>query len=315
MTRVAFFVLALIVPSLALAGATASSFKKESRKGANYWNAQAAIDSNPATAWMVPGDSSNKGEWMLIELPKGEIDKIGIFPGWGKSEGHFKDYARVKTLKVEVLCCIDSTPMETVSTLEVTLQDAMEFQVIDVEDVKLGNELFGGRIRLTVAETYSGQDYPNLAVSEVLIYLKEFDVDSASVEGTTGDSDGHPGDHMRDGSTRSFWAGAHGSGEGETHAAFTVGAEGFGLSSIGIAAGPRSHSRPKRIKVTANNKSQEYDMADKTAMQWFEVPALTGYTGSAWGSVEVEVLEVYAGTSTDVAVAEVKVKATNYEGL
>jgi hypothetical protein len=315
MTRLALSVLALIVPSMAFAGAKASSFKKESRKGANFWNAQAAIDSDPTTAWMVPGDSSNKGEWMLIELPKGEIDKIGIFPGWGKSEGTFKDYARVKTLKVEVLCCIDSTPMETVHTLELTVQDAMEFQVIDVENVKLGNELFGGRIRLTVAETYSGQDYPNLAVSEVLIYLKEFDVDSASVEETSGDSDGHPGDHMRDGSTRSFWAGAHGTEEGETRAAFTVGAEGFGLSSIGITPGPRSHSRPKRIKVTANNKSQEYEMADKATMQWFEVPALTGYTGSAWGSVEVEVLEVYAGTSTDVAVAEVKVKATNYEGL
>ena len=131
---------------------------------------------------------------MLIELPKGEIDKIGIYPGWGKSEGTFADYARVKTLKVEVLCCIDSTPMETVSTLEVTVQDAMEFQVIDVENVKLGNELFGGRIRLTVADTYSGQDYPNLAVSEVLIYLKEFDVDGSGefdVDGSGGPNTGN----------------------------------------------------------------------------------------------------------------------------
>jgi len=310
MKRIGLATLALCVPSIALAGATASAFKKENRKGANYWNAQAAIDNDPATAWMVPGDSANKGEWMLLELPKAEIDKIGILPGWAKSDSTFADYARVKSLSVEVMCCIDSSPMETVQTLEITVKDENAYQVIDVENVKLGNELFGGRIRLTVTETYSGQDYPNLAVSEVLIYLAEFDVDSASVEETSGEADGHPAAHMRDGSARSFWAAT---AEG---ASFTVGADGFGLSSVGISSGPRSHARPKRIKLTANNKSLEFDMADKTAMQWFQVPALTGYTGSAWGSVQVEVLEVYEGASSqEVAVAELKVKATNYEGL
>ena len=34
----------LLVPAVAFAGATASNFKPEHRKGANYWNAQSAID-------------------------------------------------------------------------------------------------------------------------------------------------------------------------------------------------------------------------------------------------------------------------------
>jgi len=310
MKRISLLVLVGIVPSMAWAGATASSFKKESRKGANYWNAQAAIDNNPATAWMVPGESANRGEWILLELPKAEIDKIGILPGWGKSESTFKDYARIKGLKVEVLCCLDTMPMETIHTVEVTVADENAFQVLDLENVKLGSELFGGRVRLSVSDVYSGQDFPNLAVSEVLVYLTEFDVDSAAIEAVSGESESHPGDHMKDGSTRTFWAAAQ---EG---ASFTVGAEGFGLSSIGIQVGPKTHARPKKVRLVANHKELEYDVADKSGLQWFQVPAITGYTGSAWGSVEVHVVEVYPGSSSqEVAVSEVKVKATNYEGL
>ncbi|MEE2752107.1 MAG: discoidin domain-containing protein [Myxococcota bacterium] len=310
MQRISLCVLAVMLPGLAWGGATASAFKKETRKGANYWNAQAAIDGNPATAWMVPGESANRGEWILLELPKSEIDKIEILPGWGKSDSTFKDYARVKTLKVEVLCCLDSTPMEPVHTLELSVADENKLQVLDMEDVKLGNELFGGRIRLTVTDVYSGMDYPNMAVSEVLVHLKEFDVDSAVIEGVSGESESHPGDHLRDGSTRSFWAAPQ---EG---ASFTVGAEGFGLSSVGIQTGPRTHARPKKIRLVANNKELEFEMADKTGVQWFQVPALTGYTGSAWGAVEVQVVEVYPGSSSeDVAISEVQVKATNYEGI
>ena len=51
-------------------------------------------------------------------------------------------------------------------------------------------------------------------------------------------------------------------------------------------------------------------------MQFFELPSIVGYTGSAWGSVTVKVLESYPGSSSDsVAITEVKLKATNYDGF
>ena len=41
------------------AGATVSSFKSESRKPQNYWSGGSAIDGDPKTAWMVPGEGGS----------------------------------------------------------------------------------------------------------------------------------------------------------------------------------------------------------------------------------------------------------------
>ena len=70
------------------------------------------------------------------------------------------------------------------------------------------------------------------------------------------------------------------------------------------------------MRLSANGRQAEYTVEDNNTLQWFEVAPLTGYTGSAWGEVTVEILETYEGSqSTEVAVAEVKARATNYEGL
>ena len=51
-------------------------------------------------------------------------------------------------------------------------------------------------------------------------------------------------------------------------------------------------------------------------MQFFTLPAVVGYTGSAWGEVVVKVLESYPGSSSDsVGIADIKLKATNYDGF
>ena len=90
---------------LAFAGASVSNFKKDSRRGNNYWNAGSAIDSNPETAWMVSGESENKGEWILIDGPSGvcSLDKIAMINGYAKSEDTFKDYSRIKEIRIDVL--------------------------------------------------------------------------------------------------------------------------------------------------------------------------------------------------------------------
>ena len=300
--------LVLLVPSVALAGATASNFKKETKKGANYWNAQSALDGNPKTAWMVPGDSANLAEWIKIDLPLGEVDKIGIWPGWGKNTETYTDHPRVKKLKVEYLCCMGDDKQRTVGSQMIEVADENAMQWIDVDDVKLGNELFGGAVKLTVMEIYPGKDFPNLAVSEVLVGLKEFDANAEAVP--SGEHDDHIIMDAQDDNKKTWW---QTSKEGAS-VEFT--SDTFGLSSVNIMAGPKSHARPKTVKVTVQQRSRTQVLEDIPEMQNVLIPAVTGYTGSAWGTVKLEFLDFYEGSKVDeLAVAELTVMATNMEGL
>ena len=167
--------IAVLLPTAAFAGATASAFKKDSRTAANHWNANAAIDGNLETAWMVPGESANRGEWIMIDVPKGTVDKIGIFPGFGKNDESFSDYGRVKSMKVDVLCCADSPQMTTTATAHFEIEDKAEYQVIDIDDLAVGNELFGGKVKIWIVDLYDGVDFPNVAISEIQVILTESD--------------------------------------------------------------------------------------------------------------------------------------------
>ena len=97
--------------SVAWAGAKGSAFRKETKLGANYWAASQAVDGKLETAWMVPGESSNKGEWIEIDIPQGTVDKIAIFPGFNKSEETWGDYPRIKQMRVDIQA-LDETPEE-----------------------------------------------------------------------------------------------------------------------------------------------------------------------------------------------------------
>ena len=301
--------LAFALPAIAIAGATASSFKKETRLGTNYWNAQAAIDGKMDTAWLVPGESPNMGEWIMLDLPKSKIDKIAIVGGFAKSDETWSDHPRVKKLKLDVLCCADSERYETTGTAEITLEDKPGWQTIDITDLAVGSELFGGRVRLSVVEVYPGADFPNVGISELNIYLTEFDA-KAELGEASGDLPDHMFPDIMDANPKTFWAAP---AEG---ARFTVSASGYGVSSVQIEAGPKDFARPKKVKVIANGREAISELPDKPGMQAALVPSVTGYTGSAWGDIAVEILEVYPGAkSQEVAIAEIKVKATNFEGL
>ena len=300
--------LILLVPGAALAGATASNFKPETRKGANYWNAQSALDGDPKTVWQLPGDSPNRGEWIQIDIPPGDVDQIGIWPGWGKSDESYLDYARVKTLKVEYLCCMGDDSQRTIGTQTIQVADENRMQWIDVDDIRVGNDLFGGTVKLSVVDIYKGKDFPNLAVSEVLVGLKEFD---AIAEIMPSDEDPeHIIMDAQDDNKRTFWS------TGAEKPSLEITSETFGLSSVGIQAGPKTHARPKTVKVTAQGRSRVQVLEDIPELQWLQIPAITGYTGSAWGAVTVEFIDTYEGSSSqDLAVAEIMMKATNMEGL
>lgn len=300
---------ALSLASTAFAGATASHFKPENKLGANFWNAPAAVDGKMETCWMLHGESPNRGEWIQIDVPKGEVDKIGIMIGWAKGEETFKDYARVKEVKIEGFTQGEGQSLIPTKSVNVSFEDKQEWQVLDFENIPIGQDMFGGKVKISIVDIYDGRDYPNLAVSEVLLYLKEFDA-NPTVTDSTGTSAGQAPESLVDKNPKTFWA------ANAAEASFTLESSGFGLSSVGITAGSKDYARPKKIQITASGRSKTYDVPDTAGMQWFQVPALTGYTGSAWGAVEVKILETWPGAkSGDVAISEAALKATTYEGL
>lgn len=298
----------LLIPSVALAGAQDSAHKKETKKGANYYAANSAIDGKLDTAWVVPGESANRGEWIMIDLPKGEIDKIEIYPGWGKSEEAYTDHPRVKRLQVEVLCCGGDESMSNTGTTHVDVEDKAELQIIDMDNLAVGNELFGGAVKLSVVDIYDGRDFPNLAVSEILIHLTEKDAPASITDSSAEADPKHMVFDMTDGNAKTYWvtssAGAH----------FTWFAEGSGLSSIKLdhVAG---HDRVKKAKLIVDGEREyELELPDEKS-QLIRVPAIYGYTGvSTFDGIKLEVLEVYGDKGT-IAISELNAKSTFYEGL
>ena len=182
--------------------------------------------------------------------------------------------------------------------------------MVDLPDTKVGDEMGAGRIRFTVTETYSGKDYPNLALSEIRLYFKEFEAGTLSIKTYPADeAEGHTGDLLADGNDRTFWASA-----GGTEAELKLKGSGYGLSSVGIKAGPKPYARPKTIELVANDMIVRHTMEDNDKLQWLLLPVVVGYTGSAWGTITVKVIDAYEGEK-GVAIAEVKLNAATIEDI
>ena len=181
--------------------------------------------------------------------------------------------------------------------------------MIDIDDLQIGNDLFGGAVKISVVDIHDGVDFPNLAVSEILVYMKEFDA-AATIVSVSAESEGHVSMDMVDGDKKTFWAAP------SAGASFTFNAEGFGLSSAMLTPVP-GYDRPKKIKVIVDGmREREYDLPDSGKGDiHIEVPSVYGYTGvSAFDGIEVQVLEVY-GEKGEIGISEMAAKATHFEGL
>jgi hypothetical protein len=305
-----FALLAVLAPAVASAGYEVSSFKKDDKLGKNYWNAASALDSNLATAWQIDPEAQNAGEWLMLDVPAGEVDKISMVIGWNKNEDTFTDYARAKTVKVGLYNSAGTAEPMFLSEHTVTFEDKPGWQVIDLPDTKVGGEVMGGRVKVTIVDTYVGKDFPNLAISEIRVHMKEFPAMSLRVaSGPDSEAVGHTADLMTDDSPKTFWA-------ADTDAAtFGVSAPGYGLASLGILQGPKTNARPKTVELTANQATVTHVLEDKPgAMQWVLLPCLVGYTGGAWGTVDVKVVDSYPGEGMNgTAIAELKMMAGSIE--
>lgn len=299
----------LLTPALAWAGYGVSSFKKENQLGANYWNAASALDSKPETAWMVDPEANNEGQWIELDVPSGvEVDKLGMIIGFAKSDDTFTDYARIKKAKVEIFNVSGGNPT-LVNTAEVSFEDKSGWQIVELPDTKIDG--INGKVKVTVLETYAGKDYPGMAVSEVRVHLKEFEAASFTVSRPF-DSEvpDHGGENSFDGDAKSYWQGT-----GQT-ANFAFKAPGYGLASLGIQSGPKTAARPKTLEISANQTTTKVVLEDKPGvMQWALLPCLVGYTGGAWGTIEVKILDTYPGDDpmAGVAIAELKAMAGSIE--
>lgn len=295
---------ALLLPATAWAGAKVSHFQK-GKPDANAHNGAAAIDGRTATAWMVPGESDNKGEWIEIDLPQGEVDKLGIFPGWDKTEETFKDYPRIKKVRVDVYALDDSQAPQQVGTATIDVADKREWQVFDMPDAKIAAGLFGGKAKVTVLEIYDGDDFPNFAMSEVQLYLKEFD---ATVKVSSISAGAEKQEALLDQNPKTSWTAPGGTAE------MTIDASGFGVSSIGFQPVGKDYARPKTVELTIGPLTKTTVLADNLKeAQFAECPGSNGFNGGAFGEITVKILDVYPGTKPEIGVAELKARATSLE--
>jgi hypothetical protein len=300
----------LAVP--AFAGFDASSVRSDAKRGNAFWGPGAALDSKPDSCWMIDPEADNAGSWIALDVPTGEVDKVAFVIGWDKDDHTFTDYARAKTVRVEV---IDSGNGDAVKLDEkFTLEDKRGWQVIDVPNTKVGGEYKGGRVRITIHDVYPGHDYQNLAMSEVRVHLAEFEADTTTLAIPPDSSEpGHGAELAMDKKPATFWAK---DGVDDQPVRFTLRAPGYGLASAGITPGPAGYARPKTVALSANGATLTYTMEDKAVAQWFLLPAIVGYTGSAFGEIVVEIVDTYAGPpGAGVAVAELALRAATIDEL
>lgn len=308
MKKVAALSLLFVLPGLAFAGARVSAMKVDSKKGKTFYSGSAAIDGKMETAWMVPGESENTGEWIEIEVPKGSVDKIAIYPGFGKDDESFNDYARVKSMRVDIYDIADDQTENQVGQATIEVADKAETQFIDIADVKVGSGLFGGKVKLTVTGVYEGEDYPNLAVSEIMVALKEFDIPKPpDLSDLSSESDGHTGDMMLDGDPKTFWAGDAGT-------SFVLSSDSFGMSSIGFAP-VKDYARPKTVELSVGTVSRTVTLPDAAGTQFAMIPPFNGYNGGGFGPVTVKIVDTYPGKNPQIGVAELAVRVSNANAI
>ena len=294
---------------VAHAGAVVSKHQKETRKGANFYAGNAALDGKDETAWLLPGDSENVGEYIILDIPRINVHKLAMKIGWHRDEDTFKDYARVKKVSIEATYyngTMDLVPAPKV--VEAEFKDEMGWQLVDLDDIVVDDSTNGGKLKITILEVYPGKDFPQAGVSDLVVHLGEFDAVPQLKEVSTEEEGSML--NMQDDNARTSWIAP------ADNASFTVRGGGVMLSSLDITSGPATHARPKTLKLTVKNRTELVELPNSAGPHHVILPSTVGYTGT-WDAVKVEVVEVHPGkTHADkVAIAELAGKATALDGL
>ncbi len=302
----------LATPAFAQQGRTfASSYKKDSRAGDNAFNYNSAMDSDLKTSWQTDPEKDVTTQWIELDVPTSTVDKLAVVVGWDKNENAFKDYGRLKAAKIEIF---DKEGMDRkqLASVDVTFEDKRGYQMIDLPDTKIGD--FGGIVRLNVKEMYKGVDYPSLAVGELRVHLLEFPAETVGLNNAPPALDEMKNDASMafDDNDRTYFVAK------DTTTSIVMEASGYGVSTVGITPGPKTHARPKTVKIKSLVLDQEATHVipeDAKGQQWLPIPIVKGYTGGAWGEIQVEVVDVWPGSVAEnpLAIGELRMNATTIE--
>ena len=182
--------------------------------------------------------------------------------------------------------------------------DKNAWQVAALLNIKIGAGMFGGKARIAI-EDHKGDDYPNSAVSTVLLYMKEMEA-TPNILSASGESAGHPKDALKDGNPKTFWA-ADASGAQEPFEASATACRGS------------ARARPGRLREAeegpARDRRAHEDLrsAEHRGHAGSEVPATTG-TPEVPGEGHARLPEVWPGSKPAIVLGDLDVMATSYEG-
>ena len=110
--------------------------------------------------------------------------------GYAIDSEKFKDYARVKSVRIDVYEYNRSMKLvRTDRSAKVSFEDKMEMQNISVSGIDIKSEM-GGKFRITVTDIYDGKDYDSFAVSELMLYMKDYDAHKINISDVEYGADG-----------------------------------------------------------------------------------------------------------------------------
>ncbi|MFM7199606.1 MAG: NADase-type glycan-binding domain-containing protein [Myxococcota bacterium] len=304
-----------LLAATAWAGVSATSQLVTSTQPASTFAIQNLIDGDLKTVWVEGKAGSGEGESFTLDLPRAEIKKLVIFPGHSADERMCKKYARVKEVSVTFYTITDKREEKIVKQQNATFEDACKFQEIPVEGVKVGEELFGGKVTVTLRSVYPGGDFQDTAIGEARVALAEFAAQTnladapAALKGTSKDN-------LLDGSPKTPWV----SEAPLEKATFVIDAPDFGLAAVNITAGdtrdpkkPKPYARPKDVVVEVSGYTVKATLKDDPGPQRIDLPTPQGYTGSVLGQVKITVESVYPGTvGQNLSISEIQLLATHY---
>lgn len=117
------------------------------------------FDGNWRTAWIEGLEGDGIGEWIEVEFSEAmHIKKIFVLTGFHKTHADFGDLFTLNSRLKKVVIEFDEG-----QEIEVNFLDTKEPQMID-----LGDGVVSSTFRLTIKEAYSGAEWDDLCISEIM---------------------------------------------------------------------------------------------------------------------------------------------------
>lgn len=309
---------AALYPAPARAAVEAKSYYKDPLKEEYTFAPRSATDGDLETGWIEGNEGDGVGEWLQIDVPKGEITRLQVQTGIGKDAAIARKYGRVKEASIELFSLDDSQNPVPVKQVAFTFQDVPGLQDIPLGGpVTVGSELWGGKIKITIRSVFKGTDFDtNIAIGEVLATYKEDEAPTVAVD-ASGDGPGGSREALVDENLKTPWVAAGGVGQW-----FEVESPDWAISGIGLIPGNnktpadwKAGARVKDVEITVNGVGQIHTFADKPEMQWVPFKVVGGTNGGHYGPVRVEVKSIYPGTQNqNVSVSEARIRAISFGG-